>query len=379
MGRLGRRSFAGAVLVAVLGFGGPSVASEERAGEPVGTITSLGGSGALQVEPAGGTPQPAAAGQTLLLGDRLIAGEGVEATIETTKPAGVSGNEDLVDIGGGKGTAVTVSRRGPTTVAAISRGASLLRSGETAERAAEETKTKAITATIHVTEEYYPSGACSSGASVLLPIVKNAISYSAIVLDDGKETTVTHSPPFNTEGVPAGHYGAGLAGYNASAGSCAEVAAGYRARFQVKSATVTVPKKVKKPDKGDDGGGGKGGNLVGTVRNIFLAFGEKGRARAQIFKDGRWQPLRQGDDIGIGDRLRTGENSEMIVEFDLGGRIAMKKGSEVRITGERSNERTENGRWKVTKGGVWTKCGQMKTDLEVIDAGGNPIVMSIKG
>lgn len=112
--------------------------------------------------------------------------------------------------------------------------------GVAAPPASAGTETVEVQATIEVSETYYPSGACGSGASVQVPDVEGATGYTVIVFDDGKETTVSMRPPYDDAEAPAGYHRAGLAGYNASAGSCSEVAAGYRNRFQVKSATATI-------------------------------------------------------------------------------------------------------------------------------------------
>jgi hypothetical protein len=98
----------------------------------------------------------------------------------------------------------------------------------------------------------------------------------------------------------------------------------------------------------------------------------------RVFRDGRWQTLNEGDPIGKGDRIETGVNTVAVLELDLGGRAVIKKESEVEVLGERSVKgiRKSPEGFRLTKGGVWAKCGQMKESIEIQTTGG---VMGIKG
>ncbi len=69
-----------------------------RAGEQVGTITSLAVPGTLQVTPKGGVAAPAQQGQALGLGDLLNPSPGVAATLQLARPASVGKNARLVKI-----------------------------------------------------------------------------------------------------------------------------------------------------------------------------------------------------------------------------------------------------------------------------------------
>lgn len=71
------------------------------------------------------------------------------------------------------------------------------------------------------------------------------------------------------------------------------------------------------------------------------------------------------------DQLRTDANTMAALELDLGGRVAIRPDSHIEILSERSVKTL-----KVTQGGVWVKCGQMKESLEIQTTGG---VMGIKG
>lgn len=100
------------------------------------------------------------------------------------------------------------------------------------------------------------------------------------------------------------------------------------------------------------------------------------QANAQLFRDGRWIPLDElFTNVRPGDRVRTDRNTAVALELDLGGRVAIRPGSEIEILDDR-HVRDANKRWSLTKGGVWTKCGQMKESLEIQTTGG---VMGIKG
>lgn len=106
-----------ALLVPWSGAGAAAARGELRAA-PVAEVTSLTGSADLGVKPGGEGPTlPVQPGQSLALGDLLIPGEGVEATIEVTRPSGVPARKELIDIR--LQATVTVERDGPTTILTI--------------------------------------------------------------------------------------------------------------------------------------------------------------------------------------------------------------------------------------------------------------------
>lgn len=78
------------------------------------------------------------------------------------------------------------------------------------------------------------------------------------------------------------------------------------------------------------------------------------------------------------DVFITDANTAAALELDLGGRIAIKQNSQIEIVSERSVKDASKNvkKLKVTKGGVWAKCGQMREPLEIQTTGG---VMGIKG
>ena len=98
----------------------------------------------------------------------------------------------------------------------------------------------------------------------------------------------------------------------------------------------------------------------------------------EIFRDGRWQSLSRYDPVRKGDRIRTGKNTAAALELDLGGRVYIRPDSAIVVEGERSVKgiRSTPEGFRVTKGGVWAKCGQMKESIEIQTTGG---VMGIKG
>lgn len=110
--------------------------------------------------------------------------------------------------------------------------------------------------------------------------------------------------------------------------------------------------------------------LVGAIARLVVTGG-KGTPHAQIFRDGKWRPLKVGDDVGENARVRTNGDTEMAIELDLGGRVVVRPSSEVRV-GERSVSGSESAGepWQVTKGSVWAQCGQMKESLEIQTTGG---------
>ncbi len=156
-----------------------------------------------------------------------------------------------------------------------------------------------------------------------------------VVLDNGVETTVTLAEPFTTEGegIPPGQLRSGPSpGYNASAGSCSDVAAAYREPLQGEERDRD--REEEERGKKGGGGGGKGdkpSDRVASVFSVRLEPGTKGPPLAQIFRDGRWRKLGSGDKVGIGDRIRTLQNARMTVELDLGGRIELGRGMEIKI------------------------------------------------
>lgn len=97
--------------------------------------------------------------------------------------------------------------------------------------------------------------------------------------------------------------------------------------------------------------------------------------KAEFVRDGQRQSLEIGTDLRPGDQVLTDKNSAAAIELDLGGRVAVRPDSQIELTGERSVT-DKNAKFKLTKGGVWAKCGQMKESLEIQTTGG---VMGIKG
>jgi hypothetical protein len=109
--------------------------------------------------------------------------------------------------------------------------------------------------------------------------------------------------------------------------------------------------------------------LVATVIELKNSDGK--RPTAQVFKDGKWQRLSPGDSLREHARIRTVGDTQMAIELDLGGRVVVRPGSEVRI-GERSVTPADPSKepWRLTKGGVWAKCGKMSDSLEIQMTGG---------
>lgn len=86
----------------------------------VGTVIAVGGSKKLK-----GDGGRLGDGANLTLGEQLVMGKGLRATLQLTKPKG-AGDEDLVDLNPAKGAEldVAVSRKGSTIIVTISPTAS---------------------------------------------------------------------------------------------------------------------------------------------------------------------------------------------------------------------------------------------------------------
>jgi hypothetical protein len=87
-------------------------------------------------------------------------------------------------------------------------------------------------------------------------------------------------------------------------------------------------------------------------------------------------PLRVGDTLQKGDVVGTDGNTLLALELALGGRVGVNSGSEVQLTGERTVGSTTTDSFKLSKGGMWARCGELKEPLEIQTNGG---VMGIKG
>jgi hypothetical protein len=116
-------------------------------------------------------------------------------------------------------------------------------------------------------------------------------------------------------------------------------------------------------------------NAVATVVEIKPVKPDR-PTKAEFFRAGRWQPLGLETDLKPGDRVKTDKSTVVVVELDLGGRVAVKPGSEIELLGERAVEDKKAKAFSLTKGGVWAKCGQMKESIEIQTTGG---MTGIKG
>jgi hypothetical protein len=92
-----------------------------RAKAVVGEVTMLDGSKRLSVQ-RGGSPRRLRTGDKLRLGDHVVMGRGVIATLRLTRPKGVSADSDLIELSPADGAEndVSVSRSGARTTIRIS-------------------------------------------------------------------------------------------------------------------------------------------------------------------------------------------------------------------------------------------------------------------
>jgi hypothetical protein len=98
-----------------------------RAKPVVGEVVALGGSKRLHVrQSSGGSLRPLKTGDKLRLGDHLVMGSRVTATLHLDRPKGVAADTELIDLAPAAGAShdVAVSRKGSLTTVEITPGAS---------------------------------------------------------------------------------------------------------------------------------------------------------------------------------------------------------------------------------------------------------------
>jgi hypothetical protein len=94
-----------------------------RAKPVVGELTELGGSKRLTVRhSSGGATHRLKTGDKLRLGDHVVMGKGVTATLRLTRPKGVDADTDLIDLSPASGAHhdVVIARKGARTTLKIS-------------------------------------------------------------------------------------------------------------------------------------------------------------------------------------------------------------------------------------------------------------------
>ncbi len=112
---------------------------------------------------------------------------------------------------------------------------------------------------------------------------------------------------------------------------------------------------------------------VATVASLKAKPGHL--ARAEYFRNGKWEKLGSSTQLRVGDKVRTDENTEAAFEFAVGGRVGIRPGGTAEIVGEASST-DDSPRLKLTKGQMWAKCQNLKEPLEIQTGGG---VIGIKG
>jgi len=98
-----------------------TVHAAARAKAVVGEVAALGGSKRLSVRQASGSLRQFKTGGKLRLGDHVVMGSRVTATLRLTRPKGVSSDAELIDLAPATGTHhdVAVSRKGKRTTVKI--------------------------------------------------------------------------------------------------------------------------------------------------------------------------------------------------------------------------------------------------------------------
>ncbi len=118
------------------------------------------------------------------------------------------------------------------------------------------------------------------------------------------------------------------------------------------------------------------GTVAVVVEKKSVTPGQRTSAYVQRDGMGPRKLLYSGDFLQPGDVIGTDGNTVMALEFALGGRVGVNKSSEIEITTERSVNSTTTDALKISKGGLWAKCGALKEPLEIQTNGG---VIGIKG
>lgn len=106
----------------------------------------------------------------------------------------------------------------------------------------------------------------------------------------------------------------------------------------------------------------------------FRTANGMGKPHAFFFRGGEKQEIGPKTQLRPGDDVETDENTIVAIEFAIGGRVAVKPDTLIRILSERSaGGLTKPG---AKAGGIWAKCDKLKEPFEVQTSGG---VMGIKG
>ncbi len=104
---------------------------------------------------------------------------------------------------------------------------------------------------------------------------------------------------------------------------------------------------------------------------------DKNAPHLTVRRNGKILTPYEGMDLYQKDVITTDNNTVAAIEFSIGGRAGINRNSQIVITSERSVKSTAESPWpKISKGGMWAKCGKLKEPLEIQTNGG---VTGIKG
>ena len=129
------------------------------------------------------------------------------------------------------------------------------------------------------------------------------------------------------------------------------------------SVTVKTAGPETKPPKPE--------SLTAVATVVEIKAVGPGPAKAEYYSDGRWRPLTIDFQLKPYVRIRTDGNTIAALEFAIGGRVGLNKGSELRVVGDRKVARA-----RLEAGGMWAKCQKLEQPLEIQTKGG---VTGIKG
>ena len=115
---------------------------------------------------------------------------------------------------------------------------------------------------------------------------------------------------------------------------------------------------------------------LGAVQEVKALRGGGTHAYKRHGRTGSLERLHVGDALREGDIVTTGPDTVLAFELTAGGRVGVNVGSTVELLNPREVTDPNAPAFRLSKGGMWAKCGDLKEPLEIQTNGG---VMGIKG
>jgi hypothetical protein len=222
-------------------------------------------------------------------------------------------------------------------------------------------ETKKLTAVMDVASRIieFPCSQCGPGGTPVMlqsceyklylqyPDVKGAKSYDVVVQDKHPRVNTTynlHAPPFQddeewAEAPRGAHRFVGFTG-GSGAPPCPTMA-DFAARFEIHSAVANCPKgcgkvatpEVPPPARPDLP---PAPNQNSHPRSAQTKSGKPNYDGVTVTRDGKQYRLTPTSGLQPGDVVATDNNTLLLLEFAIGGRVALGAGATIRITGDRS-------------------------------------------